>query len=399
MRADDAPAFAREDSGPLTSPSSGSDVIGDGAYNVVRRIARDSGPAVAMRSAKNAEELSHDDMSAEIMLSSAMDLLGISPRLYAWKIWESSLGERDFSMVVELYDFSLAGMLKSDEGPFAGLEVEIARGIATLADVGICHCDIKPANIVVSRHGSARLIDWDPGFTVPLVAEDLDFDTRRAVLGACMMKLLVRHVRKRSVRERGRSLLDALESLRMGCAFDRHAVQSALLSEVDAPPPVGEWDHMNFFDCVGFMARHYEFAKCPGPLSLEGVALDASYRAAYRFLLDDASVHEPKDARTPRLFGVDYTSGSASYAAPRAYVDKREASERGVPEGASVVLLLGDHAPSSKGGVFADDASYDEDRERRLGELLGIKKWSRATSVPWSSRRVRSTSAPSGRST
>ncbi len=65
------------------------------------------------------------------------------------------------SLVMELFDGQpLDARHPRQLTAAVGTFIEVARGLGSLHDLGLVHCDLKPSNILVSAEGSVKIIDF-----------------------------------------------------------------------------------------------------------------------------------------------------------------------------------------------------------------------------------------------
>src|SRR5581483_5312288 len=71
------------------------------------------------------------------------------------------LGDRPYLVTELVRGTSLADVARPMPWPRAlALAIDLARGLAAAHRRGVVHCDIKPANVMVTEDGTAKLVDF-----------------------------------------------------------------------------------------------------------------------------------------------------------------------------------------------------------------------------------------------
>ena len=346
-------------SGPLSTTGRR---IKRGAFNVVTRARVGKHSCVHRESKDEAPEESFEQRAEdELRLTSLMDLLDVAPVLYTWKISGKKL-----AMLQQRYDSSLDDWLSSDES--RGLEEVCASKIlvmiARTADAGRAHLDLKPKNIVVSRDGDVRFIDWDPRYTPAFTAElagAFGFEALRVFFGVCMAQLLRLHLIRLGALSMERALARAVRESYVATA----PCLELMALEQRARCATEPWP---FFYVLGLLVQGYKF-KVP---CARREWSERSYAAADGFL-------QSLDLRggTTALFGAVYEVNFTTYpTGHRAHASRFE-DEAGAPLSSRVAVFDedADHLPRRKGGVVGVDVTestlddFLRDRERRRAAL------------------------------
>ena len=142
--------------------------LGTGTYgSVYRGRCKRTGRAVAIKVVpRTGDDRADNQVRSEVR---AMRRVALHPAIS--EIYEFYESSQDFYIVMEYIDGGELLDNLVDNGPFsepraAALVAQVAGAIALLHAQGLCHSDIKPENLVLTKEGQVRLIDFGLTFAV-----------------------------------------------------------------------------------------------------------------------------------------------------------------------------------------------------------------------------------------
>ena len=142
--------------------------LGTGTYgSVYRGRCKRTGRTVAIKVVpRTGDDRADNQVRAEVR---AMRRVALHPAIS--EIYEFYESLQDFYIVMEYIDGGELLDHLVDNGPFsepraAALVSQVAGAIALLHAQGLCHSDIKPENLVLTKEGQVRLIDFGLTFAV-----------------------------------------------------------------------------------------------------------------------------------------------------------------------------------------------------------------------------------------
>lgn len=121
---------------------------------------------------------SYKDLQEELDFSRLMAHVGVGPRIFAHEVHDGTSHAWPTASAVVPHGEELSAWLQS-ESTVKGEGHEMAQKLmgltCTVADLGFCFCDMKPANALVFAGNELRLSDFDPEWCVYMDPELMRF--------------------------------------------------------------------------------------------------------------------------------------------------------------------------------------------------------------------------------